>query len=89
MPGGDGSGPLGWGPRTGRGAGFCAGFNVPGYRRPFPGAGPRGYAPVRYGRTFAPLEEKTILQRRASDLKSRLQELETRLQELYQEPEGK
>ncbi len=31
MPGGDGSGPLGFGPMTGRGAGYCAGFNGSGY----------------------------------------------------------
>ncbi|HLI62357.1 MAG TPA: DUF5320 domain-containing protein [Terriglobales bacterium] len=30
MPFGDGTGPLGRGPRTGRGAGFCAGFGAPG-----------------------------------------------------------
>ena len=31
MPGGDGSGPMGMGPMTGRAAGFCAGYGVPGY----------------------------------------------------------
>lgn len=31
MPGGDGTGPRGFGPLTGRAAGFCAGFGVPGY----------------------------------------------------------
>jgi len=30
MPFGDGTGPLGLGPMTGRGLGYCAGFNVPG-----------------------------------------------------------
>lgn len=30
MPGGDGTGPAGMGPRTGWGAGYCAGFGVPG-----------------------------------------------------------
>ena len=30
MPGGDGTGPMGMGPMTGRGAGHCAGFAVPG-----------------------------------------------------------
>ncbi len=30
MPRGDGTGPNGMGPVTGRGAGFCAGFSVPG-----------------------------------------------------------
>jgi len=37
MPFGDGTGPFGMGPRTGRGAGFCAGFGMPGAaNRPFP-----------------------------------------------------
>lgn len=39
MPYGDGTGPLGLGPMTGRGAGFCAGFPVPGYMNPFRGFG--------------------------------------------------
>ncbi len=28
MPGGDGSGPAGMGPMTGRGAGYCTGYSV-------------------------------------------------------------
>ncbi len=39
MPGGDRSGPLGMGPRTGRAAGFCAGYGMPGYSNPRPGRG--------------------------------------------------
>jgi len=31
MPGGDRTGPLGFGPMTGRAAGFCAGYPSPGY----------------------------------------------------------
>lgn len=31
MPAGDGTGPMGLGPKTGRGAGYCAGFSSPGY----------------------------------------------------------
>jgi len=31
MPFGDRTGPAGLGPRTGRGAGFCGGFGVPGF----------------------------------------------------------
>lgn len=34
MPRGDGMGPLGFGPMTGRAAGFCAGFPVPGFMNP-------------------------------------------------------
>ena len=39
MPGGDGTGPLGMGPMTGRAAGFCAGYRMPGYINSIPGRG--------------------------------------------------
>ena len=39
MPRGDRTGPTGLGPLTGRGAGFCAGFKVPGYANPIVGCG--------------------------------------------------
>ncbi len=42
MPGGDGTGPAGLGPMTGRAAGYCAGYPVPGYMNPIPGRGFRG-----------------------------------------------
>jgi len=47
MPGGDGTGPGGMGPMTGRAAGFCAGYPVPGYMNP---VGGRGYG--GWGRGF-------------------------------------
>ncbi|MDA8216902.1 MAG: DUF5320 domain-containing protein [Dehalococcoidales bacterium] len=31
MPRGDGTGPMGLGPRTGRSAGYCAGSSTPGW----------------------------------------------------------
>ncbi len=34
MPAGDGTGPLGMGPMTGRRAGYCAGYGMPGYANP-------------------------------------------------------
>ena len=34
MPNKDGTGPLGRGPLTRRGAGFYAGYNIPGYLNP-------------------------------------------------------
>lgn len=34
MPRGDQTGPEGMGPQTGRGAGFCAGYDMPGYANP-------------------------------------------------------
>lgn len=39
MPGGDGTGPMGMGPMTGRGAGYCAGFAGPGFASRFFGGG--------------------------------------------------
>ena len=44
MPRGDGTGPAGMGPMTGRGAGFCAGCGMPGFTNPGAGwgMGPRG-----------------------------------------------
>ena len=45
MPFGDGTGPRGMGPMTGRGAGYCAGFSGPGFTNPLPG-------PTRFGFGF-------------------------------------
>jgi hypothetical protein len=41
MPKGDKTGPQGAGPMTGRAAGYCAGYPVPGYMNPAPGYGRR------------------------------------------------
>ena len=43
MPRGDRTGPMGMGPMTGRGAGFCAGFNVPGFMNAVSGRGGMGF----------------------------------------------
>ncbi|MBN1152457.1 MAG: DUF5320 domain-containing protein [Dehalococcoidia bacterium] len=44
MPRGDGTGPMGMGPMTGRGAGYCSGAGAPGFMNPSPGWGyGRGY----------------------------------------------
>ena len=50
MPGGDGTGPMGMGPMSGRGAGYCAGYPLPGFMNPVvgPGFGGRGF----FGRGF-------------------------------------
>ena len=39
MPAGDGTGPRGMGPMTGRAAGYCAGYPTAGYMSPAPGQG--------------------------------------------------
>lgn len=51
MPGGDRTGPMGYGLMTGRGAGFCAGYSVSGFANPVPGRGgfARGWGMGRGG----------------------------------------
>lgn len=52
MPRGDRTGPDGMGPMTGRAAGYCAGYNQPGFTNPVAGRG-RGRGLGRgYGRGF-------------------------------------
>jgi hypothetical protein len=54
MPRGDKTGPTGAGPMTGRAAGYCAGYSVPGYMNPTCGYG-RGWGRGRgrgYGRGY-------------------------------------
>lgn len=43
MPFGDRTGPAGYGPRTGRAAGYCSGYGVPGSMNPAPGTGFGGW----------------------------------------------
>jgi len=50
MPFGDGSGPVGMGPMSGRAAGFCAGYNQPGYSNCFIGRGGQGWGRGGRGR---------------------------------------
>ncbi len=50
MPRGDRTGPQGFGPMTGRGMGYCAGFTGPAFMSPGPGFGlGRGFG---FGRGF-------------------------------------
>ena len=54
MPRGDRTGPRGAGPMTGRAAGYCAGYSVPGFMNPTVGYG-RGWGGGRgrgWGRGF-------------------------------------
>ncbi len=94
MPWGDRTGPLGMGPRTGRGLGYCGGFNSPGFTKgPGWGRG-RGWRWRFWGRGFgwgwrwfgdpavAPIDEQEILKEEAESLRRRLAEIEKRLSEL-------
>ncbi len=86
MPRGDGTGPVGQGPMTGRGAGRCAGNNTPGYG--FFGRG-RGF-----GRGFGfgfgnynqtpndQASEKSWLELGINALKNQLSNLEKRRDEM-------
>ena len=49
MPSGDGTGPGGMGPMTGRAAGYCAGYGMPGFTNPFAGRGYGGFGRGRGG----------------------------------------
>ncbi|NLA05585.1 MAG: DUF5320 domain-containing protein [Firmicutes bacterium] len=85
MPGGDGTGPLGRGPLTGRGFGYCSGlgYQRPGYGRPFFGRGFRGYGSPwsRFYREDA-ADERLSLQRQADFMKRQLRAIEERLKEI-------
>ncbi len=88
MPRGNGMGPRGCGPMTGRGAGFCAGYDVPGYAS---GEG-RGFGGGRFGgrrrmRGALPTEsmdgeEKAFLENRVAILSRELEKANGRLAEL-------
>ncbi|MFA6930397.1 MAG: DUF5320 domain-containing protein [Lentisphaeria bacterium] len=53
MPRGNGTGPMGMGAMTGRGAGYCAGNNVPGFMNPVAGRGFGGGFARGFGGGFA------------------------------------
>ena len=88
MPQGNGTGPAGQGPITGRGMGYCAGYNVPGFvnsgfRRGM-GQG-RGFARrARAAQQFQPTviteeQEKQFLKQELTVLKEEMKEIEKRL----------
>lgn len=98
MPGGDGTGPAGAGPMTGRRSGFCAGSGQPGFAtRPGFGGGGRGNRfwfrltglpgwARAYGAQEAPAASpemgRSALERRAQVLREQLEAVEKRLEEL-------
>jgi len=91
MPWGDRTGPLGMGPRTGRGLGFCSGFNSPGFTKG-PGwgfgrgwgRGWRWFWAMNYfpEEVISSVDEKELLKEEAESLKRRLAAIEKRLAEL-------
>ena len=80
MPGGDGTGPMGQGPLTGRGLGPCG--RGLGFRRGF-GRGWRFWQrtePV----TLSKEEQKNVLEAELTDLEAEKKEIEKKLKELNQ-----
>jgi len=98
MPGGDRTGPMGFGPRTGRGLGYCSGFNTPGFYRSWPGrGGGRGWwrlgwmGPAAAGlgylanRTFAGFWPQADPQQQKSMLRQQAEAMEKQLAEIQAE----
>ncbi|HEX42645.1 MAG TPA: hypothetical protein ENN81_11405 [Phycisphaerales bacterium] len=94
MPGGDGTGPLGYGPMTGRGAGYCAGYGAPGAFGPLGRGRGRGrgrglrFGPVAYhGPGAAPLpgeQELQMLRDQAQQMQQSLEGINRRISQLEQ-----
>jgi len=93
MPRGDRTGRFGYGPFSGRGMGYCAGFDRPGYMNNFRPRG-RGYMGMGYGlgpaRGFYPYyephyiqgDEKEFLASQAKVLQDQLDDIKKRLEDL-------
>jgi len=84
MPGGDRSGPLGQGPMTGKGAGYGAGFGMPGYMN-FSGGGffGRGFGRGRrYATPHTAQNEVEMLRQQEKFLENSLEEIRKRLEQL-------
>lgn len=92
MPRGDGTGPAGQGPMTGRGMGYCAGLNAPGFMNPRLGRGfGRGFGwraraiqvmPIQQPVVMTEKQEKQFLEQELNALKEEMKEIEKRLKEL-------
>lgn len=93
MPGGDRTGPMGAGPMSGRGAGFCAGNGTPGYSNRGFGRG-MGRGQMGMGGRFRngwqgmpvtqpnPAQERQMLEQEASYLKQHMEQIQARLDQL-------
>ena len=94
MPRGDGTGPAGQGSMTGRGMGFCAGFDSPGFMNSRFGRGfgrGRGFAwraramqvtPIQKPAVITEKQEKQFLEQELTALKEEIKEIEERLKEI-------
>lgn len=97
MPRGDRTGPAEMGPMTGRAAGYCAGYSMPGYANPGPRAGlgfgrgaGRGWRNIYYATYPSPQamtkqQEVDVLKSQADYFGNALAEIKKRLEELESE----
>ena len=95
MPAGDGTGPRGEGPMTGRRAGYCTGYSAPGYANPAPRLGlgrglgrGRGFGRVpAQGRGFyspAPVYREPSVEDERTYLSNLMTDLEEQMKEIKQ-----
>jgi hypothetical protein len=98
MPGGDRTGPMGAGPRTGRGMGYCGGYIQPGFANPAPRVGDgfgfrrggmgRGWRHRFYAtgvpgwEALTPEQEVADLKAQAEMLKGQLDAIQKRIEEI-------
>ena len=95
MPRGDKTGPNGMGPMTGRQAGYCAGFDTPGFNNNYSGTRGGGFGRgnrLRFRGGFQnnaysvpeypDVSEKTILENEIKMLKEQLDSFEKKLSDI-------
>jgi hypothetical protein len=94
MPGLDGTGPMGLGPMTGGGKGFCSPWGIgatrrmygfprwTGYAYPYYGPGPLFIGATPFAPQMTREQELDLLKTEAQALKGQLKEIEARVQEL-------
>lgn len=97
MPRGDGTGPMGAGPMTGRAAGICAGYGAPGFMNaPFGRGGGRGWGrrggyglgrgawgvPAFAPVPVPPVQQADMLRQHAQALKSQLEAIEKQIADM-------
>ncbi len=78
MPRGDGTGPMGMGAMTGRGAGYCTGNETPKFARGMGGG--RGFR-----RMFFSFDEKSVLKNQEKFLETQLNQVKDLLKGFNQE----
>ncbi|MGB9824962.1 MAG: DUF5320 domain-containing protein [Candidatus Hydrothermia bacterium] len=101
MPFGDGTGPFGMGPGTGRRMGFCHRYNSSGCTKPWPRLGSGKMCGFSFGSAFgsrrsfhpfcrdypdiSPSSEKEILMEQAKFLENQLKAIKERIEKLENE----